>query len=185
MVLVDSAHEEQQIRFPESLRRIGRRSQKMMAWGIRLLGRLNSIGLLALLAGKGRGAWPTPIPDQVREAYLGVIYADTKFFETCLEETASVEENLAAVAAAKIETLGDIPLVVLSAGQSPIAEGHGISARDVAQFNALMRELPAELAALSPRGRQLVAEKSGHYIQVDQPELVIGAIREVVEAARR
>jgi len=42
----------------------------------------------------------------------------------------------------------------------------------------------AELAVLSPRGRHIIAEECGHYIQVDQPELVIDAIREVVEAVR-
>jgi pimeloyl-ACP methyl ester carboxylesterase len=28
----------------------------------------------------------------------------------------------------------------------------------------------------------VMAEKSGHWIQLDQPELVVGAIREMVEA---
>ncbi|MCX6032214.1 MAG: alpha/beta fold hydrolase [Chloroflexi bacterium] len=72
----------------------------------------------------------------------------------------------------------------ISAGQLPISAGSGISASDVEQLKALIRGLPAELAALSPKGRQVVAEKSGHYIQVDQPELVIEAIREVVEAVQ-
>jgi hypothetical protein len=44
--------------------------------------------------------------------------------------------------------------------------------------------MQADLATLSPQGKQFIAEESGHYIQVDQPELVIDAIREVVEAAR-
>jgi len=30
----------------------------------------------------------------------------------------------------------------------------------------------------------VVGERSGHYIQIDQPELVIEAIRQVVEAVR-
>ncbi len=89
------------------------------------------------------------------------------------------------MAAARITSLGDIPLVVLSAGQSPISAGRGISAGDVEQFMALAPRLQADLAALSPRGKQVVAEQSGHYIQVDQPEAVVAAIREVVEAARR
>jgi pimeloyl-ACP methyl ester carboxylesterase len=39
----------------------------------------------------------------------------------------------------------------------------------------------AELAALAPGARQVVATESGHGIQQDQPELVIAAIRQVVE----
>jgi pimeloyl-ACP methyl ester carboxylesterase len=45
--------------------------------------------------------------------------------------------------------------------------------------------LQAELAALSTRGKRVIAEESGHYVQVSQPEVVVDAIREVVEAARR
>ena len=45
--------------------------------------------------------------------------------------------------------------------------------------------IKAELAQQSSRGKRIVAEKSGHYIQIDQPELVIDAIHQVVEAARR
>jgi pimeloyl-ACP methyl ester carboxylesterase len=46
-------------------------------------------------------------------------------------------------------------------------------------------ELQVELAALSSNGKQVIAEESGHYIQLDQPELVIDAIRDVVEAVGR
>jgi pimeloyl-ACP methyl ester carboxylesterase len=35
-----------------------------------------------------------------------------------------------------------------------------------------------------PQGRHVITEKSGHGIQVDQPELVVDLIREVVELAR-
>ena len=35
-----------------------------------------------------------------------------------------------------------------------------------------------------PQGRHVVTERSGHGIQVDQPELVVDLIREVVEKAR-
>ena len=34
----------------------------------------------------------------------------------------------------------------------------------------------------SPRGRHIIARKSGHWIQLDEPELVLDAIREMVEA---
>ena len=37
---------------------------------------------------------------------------------------------------------------------------------------------------LSPKGRLIVARKSGHYIQNDQPRLVVRAIVQVVAMAR-
>jgi pimeloyl-ACP methyl ester carboxylesterase len=45
--------------------------------------------------------------------------------------------------------------------------------------------MQAEMAGQSSNGKRIIAEKSGHYIQLDQPDLVIDAIRQVVEAARR
>jgi pimeloyl-ACP methyl ester carboxylesterase len=42
-----------------------------------------------------------------------------------------------------------------------------------------------ELAAIVPGARHVIATTSGHYIQLDQPELVTREIRRVVGAARR
>jgi pimeloyl-ACP methyl ester carboxylesterase len=42
-----------------------------------------------------------------------------------------------------------------------------------------------KLAALVPGARHVIAARSGHYIQLDQPKLVIDAIRSVVKKARR
>jgi pimeloyl-ACP methyl ester carboxylesterase len=74
--------------------------------------------------------------------------------------------------------------VVLSGGQSTVSIGPGVSAEDAEQFRVVQDEMQAELATLSPRGKRIIAEESGHFIQLDQPELVVDAIREVVEAAR-
>ena len=41
------------------------------------------------------------------------------------------------------------------------------------------------MARLSTRGRQIIAKHSGHFIHEDEPELVVAAIREMVEQARR
>lgn len=46
------------------------------------------------------------------------------------------------------------------------------------------QELQSSLVSLIPGSRQIIAEKSGHFIQKDQPELVIKAIRELIEVAR-
>jgi pimeloyl-ACP methyl ester carboxylesterase len=46
------------------------------------------------------------------------------------------------------------------------------------------RQLQRELAQLVPRGRLVIATQSGHNIQDEQPELVLDAIRNVVQAVR-
>jgi len=45
---------------------------------------------------------------------------------------------------------------------------------------------PREYAKkLSPKTRLIFAEKSGHWIQLDEPELVVKTISEMLEIARR
>jgi pimeloyl-ACP methyl ester carboxylesterase len=41
-----------------------------------------------------------------------------------------------------------------------------------------------ELASFSTQGQQVIATKSGHLIHYNQPELVIDAIRTLVEQVR-
>jgi len=41
-----------------------------------------------------------------------------------------------------------------------------------------------QLARLAPNGRHVVAAQSGHWIQFDEPDLVVAIIRETVERAR-
>jgi pimeloyl-ACP methyl ester carboxylesterase len=52
---------------------------------------------------------------------------------------------------------------------------------------ALERALGAtqdQLAQLLPNTRHVITTKSSHYIQIEEPQLVIDAVRQVVEAAR-
>jgi hypothetical protein len=46
------------------------------------------------------------------------------------------------------------------------------------------RQLQRELAEASTDGKQIVARKAGHNIQLDEPELVLDAITGLVMRAR-
>ena len=91
-------------------------------------------------------------------------------------EASATEMRQAAVASA----LRPMPLIVLTRGQ-PLDLGPGF---DTAALEALWPPLQEDLASLTPDARLEVAEESGHFIQVQQPDLVIEAIRQVVEAVR-
>jgi pimeloyl-ACP methyl ester carboxylesterase len=41
-----------------------------------------------------------------------------------------------------------------------------------------------ELAQLSTRGRHIIAKNSGHYIQLDRPDIVVDAVRQVINQVR-
>ena len=80
----------------------------------------------------------------------------------------------------------DLPMVVLAHGVlGKDMTPPGWSDEQVARRELAWREMQNDFARRSPRGRLVVAAKSGHYIQNDQPELVVSAVREVVHSVRR
>lgn len=89
----------------------------------------------------------------------------------CFESMAAHLEALPSVCAEVAKTLGpgalgDLPLVVLTqSNPTPQRVAH-----------------QEETAALSTRGRHLIATNSGHWIQLDQPELVVATIQNMVLA---
>jgi pimeloyl-ACP methyl ester carboxylesterase len=98
------------------------------------------------------------------------------------DETSSLEESFAENRAHPM-ALGDRPLMVLTAG-SVQTEGTGLSPEQADRLDKLHSESQATLTRRSENAKQIIVEDSGHYIQIEQPALVIDAVRHVVEAAR-
>jgi pimeloyl-ACP methyl ester carboxylesterase len=73
--------------------------------------------------------------------------------------------------------LGDMPLIVLSRG---ISESKGRNARADEEEH---KKDEASLVTLSRIGKQVIARRSGHHIPLDEPDLVVTAIRDVLAAA--
>jgi pimeloyl-ACP methyl ester carboxylesterase len=184
MVLVDTSHEEQDLRFPEAYAEASQRFMAQMAQLLLVPRVLNSLGILAASPQDYPDEYLPALPEATKEVYKGVILSDSRYFAAAAELYSSWEATAAEVRAMQLTTLGDIPLVVLTQGEFAVPDAYGVSAEVVEQAQAAWYEMQAELAALSPNGKQVIAEQSDHYIQLDEPELVIGAIREVVEAAR-
>ena len=174
MVLVDSTHEERLVRYPELIK-----LNMDAARQFRLLALLNSTGLLALAPQSipNRG-----FPNDALGQYRATL-ATTKYFETVLAEINAMEKRSAEVRDLQITTLENLPLIVLSAGL-PDAIPAFSDAENQQYWQELMAE-QSELTALSSEAKQVVANQSGHHIQLDQPVLVIDAIREVVNMVRK
>ena len=77
--------------------------------------------------------------------------------------------------------LRDVPLVVISHGV-PLDGGPGWPTDAVEK---LWADLQSDLARLTPQGEVVVATASHHRIQEDQPDVVSGAIEQVIHAVRR
>jgi pimeloyl-ACP methyl ester carboxylesterase len=92
------------------------------------------------------------------------------------------DPNMAVMRRAREESpLRPMPLAVLAHGlpfPAPFPEW------PVDEMEGIMRSLQDDLAQLVPDARYVIAEASGHNIHQDQPELVIEAIRWVLDAVR-
>jgi hypothetical protein len=53
------------------------------------------------------------------------------------------------------------------------------------QLEAERKRMQSDLLNLSRNSKQIIAANSGHHIQLDEPEVVIKAIRQVIDAIQR
>ena len=78
------------------------------------------------------------------------------------------------------QSLGAIPLIMLARASGGYEKGMSISADSLERER---RRLVADLAALSSRGEVIFAKSAGHNIHLEDPDLVVSAIRTVVGRA--
>jgi pimeloyl-ACP methyl ester carboxylesterase len=81
--------------------------------------------------------------------------------------------------------LGDKPLIVLIASGKGEKVPSNVSAEDWKRLVDEKRQQKIGMANLSRDHELIFAEQSGHHIQLDEPELVVNAIQQVVESARK
>jgi len=139
-----------------------------------------TIGLTRLpytLGGETSGLTSPELEDE-----QAAISSHRKHIFAVADETSSLEESFAENRTDPM-SLGDKPLMVLTAGSVQLT-GTGLSQAQVNLIDKLHSESQAALTRRSENAKQIIAEDSGHYIQVEQPELVTDAIRQVVKAAR-
>jgi len=173
-VLVDSVHEEQFLRYPEAVADATRDALGQF----RMLGAFSSTGILAFSPQfiPNRG-----LPDDSHAQYQAIL-STTRYFQTSIAEWNSLEAGYAEVLALQITSFGEMPLTVLSGGRPEPSPQ--LSDFENQQVWDVMQEWQSRLPGLSSEGKQVIAEQSGHHIQLDQPGLVIDAIRELVHTLR-
>jgi pimeloyl-ACP methyl ester carboxylesterase len=107
------------------------------------------------------------LPPEVRPA-LPQFWTKPQFFAALGSQIESICVSAAQVLEATASGFGDLPLVTISSTNPGAYRLH--------QQDALAR--------LSTRGRHIMASNSGHWIPLDQPGVVIDAVREVVGVVR-
>ena len=91
----------------------------------------------------------------------------TAGYHAAVDEIVHVRESASEVRSSRRKLT--IPVVVVTGGRG--ADEH-------------WRQLQRDQASLSERGCLIIAQQSGHVVAIDQPEVVVDAIRTVVEAVR-
>ncbi len=165
ILLVDSSHPEQQKRFPAALNDMDAtwlREQEFFEFTM-------PFGIPRLLGFCGRDA-------EVRAAECN--------FHTVREGVAELKSiSESAAQAATAGSLGDLPLAVLT--HDPDTPQPDLPEDLVKPANDAWQQMQKELAQLSTRSTQVIAKNSGHYIQLDRPDVVISAVRGVVDEVRQ
>ena len=139
---------------------------------------LAPLGIQRLIAGGGASGEGGP-PEELAEE-RSAIYNGTRHLYAVSDESATVNESVATATDAA-PSLGDKPLIVLSAGARQYP---GFTKEQAKRADKQANEFEASRQDLSENSELVVAKNSTHYIQFDRPELVVDAIRRVVEAAR-
>jgi pimeloyl-ACP methyl ester carboxylesterase len=78
-------------------------------------------------------------------------------------------------------SLGDLPLAVLS--HDPEKPSSELPPDLAKATNDTWEKMQEDLARLSIRSTHVIANNSSHYIQLDRPDLVVAAIRDVIDRA--
>jgi pimeloyl-ACP methyl ester carboxylesterase len=179
IILLDARHEAFDSKMPPSWKKTevaGKRLYQLLL----LASRAGVLNLLGRLMGE-KAAPPIlmKLPPEIRSTYLGVGF-QPNYFQSNLDEMAAIAESDKQLRATG--SLGNIPLTVIRHGIPEMFAG--LPAEQAKQAEQGWQELQTELSRLSSNSRMLVAEKSGHGIQITQPDLVVAAIRQMVEITR-
>ena len=169
VVLVDSAHPDYNTR----------NSIKFQHFAMDNIHRMNMIedtipfGLPRLMG------WCGAYPPDSRSMARAVGCRLNPFRET-REESANFREDGEQVRA--IGSLGNKPLVVVS--RDPETLWTGLPTDVEKDFNKSHEAMQEELTSLSSESYRIIAKGSGHYVQIERPDVVIEAVRDIVDQCK-
>lgn len=173
IVLIDSVHPEQSLRMEETVRKKYEETLTLLTLLTRILA---PTGLLRL-ANQSETVIASKLPDPYQSMIRSVGF-QSKAYRALHAEMALFQKSQAEVREA--EPLTDLPLAVLS---STSVEDFppGFSGD---YMKSVWDELQVDLSknATLPH---IIARNSGHYIHIDEPELVVQAILGIVQIVRK
>lgn len=172
MVLAEPVHED--LTFPDSI-------QKLYDVDLRLRQRDRKLAPLRFWLGISRFAARKEIvdtassPGDQEESYFNI---QPKFIDATTSEGENLKEDAEELRATG--TLGDKPLIVLTAGKGIF--GRPLTSQDWVDLHSMWVDFHLRLAHLSMRGKQIIVPNTGHMIPYERPDAIVSAVREVYAA---
>ena len=165
LVFVDSTHEEiarsvSRQEYERALRQIKqlRYARFLMPFGVQRL-----LGLSISNAAE--------LPKEQRPMAKGIGYRSSSYFALYDEMSSLLAENNSGTL--KMQPIPGVPITVIASQKNLDDPEHG----------QVWHRLQAEFMKLSSDARYVEATGSGHFVQVDRPEIVIDAVRDVLSRA--
>ena len=180
IVLVDSTHEAEYDPFPDMDKMI-----RQLGWGVRLLKLASRLGLGKAITKMSLGGAVKSFSKEDLDAFL-VLASQPKHHETMLAEYSQYRCYFGPQTQVP-GTLGDLPLIVVTAENSVSGKQKigGVLTGD--QMNELHQKLQKDLVRLSSQGEQVIVPGADHFSILFQPAnaaQVVEAIRRLVERIR-
>jgi len=118
------------------------------------------------------------------QAAYSAFLSDLTTYDTAVAELSAAANSVDQASAARGEppALGTLPLVVLTASQTS-PPGRGPDAAPTLPADESVVKLQGELARHSSVGERRMLGRSGHLVQLDEPEAIISAVDDVYAAA--
>ncbi|MEW6498917.1 MAG: alpha/beta hydrolase [Cyanobacteriota bacterium] len=137
---------------------------------LRLIGELNLLPILEEIKQKIQ-KYPLAV-QALFDTYKSYCYRP-HYWATVSSEYANLEKSFEQLQAVK--SLNNLPLIVLVQG----AKAPEMSEERFQRW----QEVQLDLTKLSSNSQYIIAEKSGHLIPLEQPDLIVSAVRQLVERA--
>lgn len=181
LVLVDATHEDQLETFPAAFTAKADEMADAMRRSRRVVAAVHGSGIPALFA----SSYPDPVaaklPDEVADARRAVTFMDTSTVLSGADEMIMLRDSLEHLRRSR-RPLGDIPVVVITRG-TPFSAEADVPEGLEEDVEAAWGSMQEDLATISTNARRVVADGSGHFIHLERPDLVIDAVRHVLEQA--
>ncbi len=178
LVLIDSPHEELNMRLPQRVQEADRAQEQAMIGQMRqmleLMDRMEHSEYVEYF--KAPPDQPQPFPDDV--VALRRDRVRPKAVRAMIEEVEAMETNISQHWDRKA-ILGTKPVIILIGEE--IKVNPTLTDEENHLAGTIVKETQQELLILSENSRTMTVSDSSHFIQVDQPQIVIDTIRELVD----